>query len=593
MKKQTLETNVFERIKAFLIKYKTRYIAGFLVVAAYSILQLILPRVTGDLIDHINEIDVIGSQTQKYFIYLISIAIMLLLMRFLSRQILMKSTNLYAHIERINIFNKIVDLSMDFFNKRSTGEIMALSTNDINAIRHMLGRGILMLFSMFVLMISSVIIIGSTVNFKMALFLLLPMPFILLLMSRFGIIINKRFARVQQAFQEMTEKAQEIVSGIRVVKAFVQEEHENENFGELNRNNYDTQISLVKVQGIFSPLIRLLMDIAQFIVLFYGGKLVLESTITLGDFIALNSYVAIIMRPVRMIGNLITVIQRGRASIKRISKVLVQTPDIFDSKFKNIEKVLTENNSVIEFRELSFRYNDEQDYVLKNISIDIKEGKTLGILGRIGSGKSTLALLLLRLYETENRNEILIKGKDISEYSIYELRDIISYIPQENVLFSDSFKNNINFMPNEYSFKDIESAAKKAYLHETIINTNNGYETRLGERGINISGGEKQRLSIARALLKKSDILIMDDCLSAVDTSTERSILNSLRKERKDKVSIIISHRISTIQDSDEIIVLEAGEIIERGTHSSLLKNEGLYKRTYERQTLEKKIMNL
>ncbi len=586
------ENSGYFRTKSFLIKNRWRYLSGFFVLAFLAVFQLLVPRVTGDLIDHLNSGEGITvSNSMRYVFILLAIAFMLMILHFISRLLLMKTANQFAHIERTNMFGKIIDLSMDFFTKRSTGEIMALATNDVEAIRHMLGRGIMMFFNMIFVMVSSVIIISSTISFDMALLLLIPMPLIMFVMSRFGIIINRRFRHVQQTFQEMTEKAQENITGIRVVKAFVQEDHESENFSRLSNNNYDANISLVKVQGLFSPLITLIMDLGQLFVLFFGGKLALEGSISLGDFIALNSYVVIIMSPIRMIGNLITLLQRGRASMQRITDVLKLDPDIFDGKFDYVHDDKREDPPAVEFRDLSFSYGNGSFQVLDGISFSIRKGKTLGVIGRVGSGKSTIASLILRLYETKHRGEILIEGRDISEFSLEELRDKISYVPQENVLFSDTFSNNIDFMPEKHDTALIEEAAKKAHIYDMITQTSKGFSTMLGERGINISGGEKQRLSIARALLKGSDILILDDCLSAVDTDTEKEIIESLRQERKKRASIIISHRISTVMDADEIIVLDNGRIVERGDHKSLISQKGIYERTYRRQTMEEEIM--
>lgn len=587
MKINSSVTSGSKRIKTFLLKYKAKYISGFFVLAVISLLQLISPKIMGELIDYLNAGNIISSKTLRYVIILVLISFLLLLLHFVSRLLLMKTANMFAHVERTNMFGKIVELSMDFFTRRSTGEIMALATNDVEAIRHMLGRGITLFFNMIFVMISSIFIIGGTIGMDMALLMLIPMPLLLVIMARFGIVINRRFRKVQQTFQEMTEKAQENITGIRVIKSFVQEDAETGKFSELNRNNYNANLSLIKIQGVFAPLMAFIMDLGQLFVLFYGGRLALEGRITLGDFIALNSYAAIIMRPIRMIGNLITIIQRGRASMQRISEVLKLEPDIYDGKFTEAGGHPAKTSYSVEFCDLSFRYGENTDYVLKNISFGIEKGKTLGIIGRIGSGKSTIVNLLLRLYETEKRGQILINGKDIAGYSLFDLRNTIGYVPQENIIFSDKFSSNIDFVPEKHDNDRIKEAAEKAHIYDRITGTKNGFDTLLGERGINLSGGEKQRLAIARALIKNADIMIFDDCLSAVDTNTEKKITETLKRERHNKAVIIISHRISTIMDSDEIIVLENGGIVERGTHASLMEKNGIYKRSYERQAME------
>ncbi len=578
-----------QRIMKFILKHKLRYASGILVLAGVSILQLLVPRITGDVIDYLNEGRIVQDTTLKYILIILGISLSAFILHFLSRQLILKAGNLYVHLERMEIFNKIITLSMGFFAKRSTGDLMAHTTNDTEAVRHMLGRGITIIINIVVLMISSIIIISRSIDPQMAMLLLIPMPFILIIMSRFGVAINRRFRVVQETFADMTEKVQENVTGVRVIKAFCQEEYEERNFERFNRMNYQANMKLVKLQGFFGPLVKLVMDSGQLLVLIVGGKMVVEGNISLGDFIALNSYVAIIMRPLMMVGNFITLLQRGTASAARISEILREKPDIYDGKFGKPENGCN-ITGYIEFNNVDFSYSPELEPALSNVSFKVARGKTLGIIGRVGSGKSTIAALLLRLYDTGQRGRILLDGIDIANIPLRELREAISYVPQENSLFSDTIEKNIDFNPTRHDMKSVKAAADEACIHQAIVEIGKGYQSILGERGVNISGGQKQRISIARAFLKDSPVLILDDCLSAVDTATERKILENIKKNRKERACIIIAHRVSSIMDADEILMMDDGKIIERGTHDELIAMNGLYSRIYHRQMLEEEL---
>ncbi len=590
MKKKGVQSSLLRRrVIKFVLKNKLRYGSGMVMLAGISVLQLLVPRVTGDIIDYLNEGRIIQSATLKYILILLGISFSAFILHFLSRQLILKAANLYAHLERMAIFNRIITLSMHFFAKRSTGDIMAHTTNDTEAVRHMLGRGITLIVNIVVLMISSIIIISRSINPQMALLLLVPMPFILIIMSRFGVAINRRFRVVQETFADMTGKVQENVTGVRVIKAFCQEEYEERNFEKFNQLNYRANMKLVKLQGFFGPLVKLVMESGQLLVLILGGKMAVEGNISLGDFIALNSYVGIIMRPLMMVGNFITIMQRGAASAERISGILKEKPDIFDGKF-GLPETGCNITGYIEFNNVTFGYSPELESALSNVSFKVTRGKTLGIIGRIGSGKSTIAALLLRLYDTGQRGMIFLDGIDISNIPLEELREAISYVPQENSLFSDTIEKNIDFNPSQHDMDSIKAAAEEACIHQTIVEFEEGYQSILGERGVNVSGGQKQRISIARALLKDSPVLILDDCLSAVDTATERKILDSLKKTRKERACIIIAHRVSSILDADEILMMDDGKVIERGTHDELLAMNGLYSRIYHRQMLEEEL---
>ena len=437
------------------------------------------------------------------------------------------------------------------------------------------------------LTILSMIMMAKTTNIKLTLIALITLPFIAFTVNKFGKVIYKRFISVQEAFANLTDTTQENFAGIRVIKSFVQEDLTLDEFTAVNKDNLNKNLELVRFSGVFHPLIQFLSSISFLIVIVYGGKLVMLDTISLGDFIACNNYLGLLIWPMMAVGWVINVLQRGVASMERLNEILDEEAEIIDA-----ENTISLKNpkGKIEFREMEFKYPNATEAVLKDINFTLEPGETLAIVGRTGSGKTTLINLLLRLYDIE-QGEILIDNINIKDISLKDLRENIAYVPQDNFLFSSTIKENIGFaFDTELSDEEVFAAAKAAQVYDNIIDLPEGFDTVLGERGVTLSGGQKQRVSIARALAKDAPILILDDSLSSVDTETEEKILNNLEKLARKKTLIIISHRISTVQNADEIIVLDDGHIIERGTHESLLENNGLYNYLYEKQLLEEKI---
>jgi ATP-binding cassette subfamily B protein len=491
------------------------------------------------------------------------------------------------HYLRNMFFEHLLTLSPNYYNTHKTGALMAHATNDINAVRQASGQGIMMAVDATFLMILSMIMMAKTTNIKLTLVALATLPFITLTVNKFGKIIYKRFTSVQEAFGNLTDTTQENFAGIRVIKSFVQEDLALEEFTQVNEENLNKNLDLAKVSGIFHPLVQFVSSISFLIVIIYGGRLVMLDTITLGEFIAFNNYLGILIWPMMAIGWVVNVLQRGVASMERINVILDEKAEIVDSENPiQLDKV----KGKIEFKNVEFKYPRTKEAVLKDISFTIEEGKTLAIVGRTGSGKSTIVNLLLRLYDIE-KGKILLDNINIKEIKMKDLRENIAYVPQDNFLFSTSIKDNIGFaFDKEAPEEKIMAAAKAAEVYDNIIDFPEGFDTVLGERGVTLSGGQKQRVSIARALVKDSPILILDDSLSSVDTETEERILNNLEGLANKKATIIISHRISTIQNADEIIVIDDGHIIERGTHDALVDNNGLYNYLYEKQLLEEKV---
>jgi ATP-binding cassette subfamily B protein len=477
------------------------------------------------------------------------------------------------------LFDHLQKLSPQFYNKRKTGDLIAYAINDISAVRSTFGPAFAMFINSFVLCVVSVYSMSDSINWKLALMSLIPIPFMVFLMLYIGKVIHRRFRKVQECFAAISDRIQENIYGIRVIKSYVQEEAELENFEILNEAMMNSNLRMVRISSILTPAIEICFSLSFVLNLIIGGNLVLKGTITLGGFVAFNTYLAMIMAPVISIGRIINIFQRGMASLKRLTDILETVPDIIDGK----AMVMTPIKGSIEIKNLNFSYPGTEKLVLKNINVNIPRGSTLGIIGKTGSGKSTLANLLIKLYNAPDKT-IYLDGVDIMDYTLETLRENIGHVPQENFLFSATIKDNITFFKDIYTEEQIEQAVKNSCIYDSIISLPDNFNTILGERGVNLSGGQKQRIAMSRAMIKNPGILILDDSLSAVDSITETQIIKNLKNIRNDKTAIIIAHKISSIMDADEILVLDHGEIAERGTHDVLLKKGGIYNGIYEEQ---------
>ncbi|WP_017416695.1 ABC transporter ATP-binding protein [Clostridium tunisiense] len=566
-------------------KYKKRYFVGIVFLIIVDFIQLAPPKILGYLTDSLAQ----GTATKgKITVAVISILLIAAIMatcRFMWR-IYINGTARYVEYDiRSKFFKHLQSLSTNYYNKNKTGDLMALATNDLNAVRMALGQGVIMFCDAVVLTIATLIIMLS-INTKLTLISLIPLPFVAIISRRFGRSIHKKFTRVQSCFSKLTDVVQENFSGIRIVKSFVQEEKEYEKFLEENKNNLNANMDFIRVWGIFSPLIELIASLSFVILIAIGGRFVILGNISLGEFITFNMYLGNLVWPMMAMGWVINNLQRGYASLERIEEVLNTQPEIVD---KYVEKIESLNGDIV-VKDLTFAYPDTDLAALKNINITIKKGETLGIVGRTGSSKTTLINLLLRLYNVEN-GKIFINGKDINKIPLDTLRHNIGFVSQDPFLFSTTLAENINLAYNELNLDKVIEATRNADVYDNIMDFPEGFDTMVGERGVTLSGGQKQRASIARALIKNPDILILDDCLSAVDAKTEVKILDNLKKIMKDKTSIIISHRISAVKEANQIIVLEQGKIAQKGTHEELKNEEGIYREIYEKQQIEQAIM--
>lgn len=576
----------FAYLKDFFIQYKWKYLWGIVALIMVDALQLVTPKLLGYLTDALGAGTLSMREIYLYIAAIILIALLIAICRFTWRMLVMGSARNLEYWLRNKLFSHFELMSPNFFNNHKTGDLMAHATNDINAVRMAFGHGIMMITDSVFLTSAIIIIMIATIDLRLTAAALLPLPVIAALMIFFGKLIQNRFKNVQEAFSALTDMVQESISGIRVIKSFVQEKSEINKFSSFNDGYVKRNMELIKVWGLMFPMVAFIGSLSFLLALYYGGLLVIDGDLSLGQFVSFVAYLGLLTWPMMALGWVINILQRGIASMKRINEILDTAPEIFDND--NVISIHDYRPS-LEFRNLSFTYPGSAAPALSGINLSIKEGMTLAIVGRTGSGKTTLVNMIMRLYNT-NPGELLIDGIDINSMPLKELRRNIGYVPQDNFLFSVSIRDNIAFSDTSMSMDRIHEAAKIAQIYDNIMDFPDKFDTILGERGVTLSGGQKQRVSIARAIAKDPGILILDDSLSAVDTKTEEQVLKGLKQVMSNKTAIIIAHRISTIKDADKIIVLDDGRIIEQGTHEQLVKKNGLYNSIYEKQLLEDKI---
>ncbi|OYU79410.1 MAG: ABC transporter [Flavobacterium sp. BFFFF1] len=582
-------------LNKYFIKYKYHFLFGIIATIAAQIFASFIPNLVGnsitavkDYADSGSDVDkgIIRSQLLRFILLIIGTTLVNAFLTFWTRQWLIVMSRYIEFDLKNEVFRQYENLTQHFYKRHRTGDLMNRISEDVSKVRMYVGPAV-MYTIMTVIRFGVVIVFMYHASPKLTLYTLIPLPLLSYAIFKLSSRINKKSTLFQENLSSLSSFSQEIFSGIRVIKAYSLEEQYREKVRDLSEESKTKAMDLAKLNALFGPFMLALIGVSNLVVIFFGGMMYINGSdgiTNIGTIAAFILYVNMLTWPVASLGWVSSMVQEAAASQKRINEFLKIEPEIAN---ESEEHATIQGN--ISFENVSFTYRDTNIKALENVSFDIKRGQTLAILGKTGSGKSTILQLVGRLYDTDS-GTIRIDGKPIRQVNLFDLRNSIGTVPQDAFLFSDTIKNNIRFGKEDASEEEVIDAAKKAVVHDNIINFNLQYETLLGERGITLSGGQKQRVSIARALIKNPEILLLDDCLSAVDTETEEAILNNLLDFSKNKTTIIVSHRISSAKNADKIIILEEGKIIQQGSHNQLINEDGYYKELHFKQLSEKEL---
>ncbi len=573
----------------YVARHWWQYLLGIAALYMVDWVNVYVPEFTGRIIDGLTDGSLDLSGAMRIVWMIAGMGLVIAIGRFGWRFFIFGAARSIEREMRGDMYAHLSKLSMRYFNQHKTGDLMAYFTNDLQSVRQLLGMTVITAFDATVMLLLVLMNMIRYVSPKLTLVAVIPLLVITVGDFFYGRMMHKRFKARQEAFSALTDQVQETISGIRVIKAFVQERKELYAFAATTQNAKEKNLNVVRLQALMMPIMDVIVGTSSLLTLLYGGYLAIHGEITVGQFVAFNSYVTMLVWPMMAVGECITSISQGLASLGRIFGIFQEKPDITDGA--QTDRSITALRGEIRLNHLTFAYPDmPETKVLEDVSVSVKPGETLAILGRTGSGKSTVPSLLVRLYDVAD-GMLSIDGHDLKTIPLGVLRENIACVPQDSFLFSDTLQSNIAFGSADKTLASVEHAARLACIHDNIAEFPEKYQTVVGERGVTLSGGQKQRSSIARALMKDAPILILDDALSAVDTDTERNILNNLRQVRGgDRTTIIVAHRISTIQDADHILVLDDGKVAEYGTHAELLAHNGLYKSIFDKQQLEKQL---
>ncbi len=581
--------NALKYLNKYFYKYRTKLFLGFLITIIARIFSLFAPRLIGNSLTAVekylqsenNDFEKIQHILMVNILIIIGATLISGFFTFLMRQTIINVSRFIEFDLKNEIFWHYQKLTQRFYKNNRTGDLMSRISEDVSKVRMYVGPAFMYsinTISLFIIVISYMISIAPILT----LYTILPLPILSFTIYKLSRIINEKSTLVQEVLSKMSSSAQESFSGIAVIKSYNLQSKIYNKFNDLAIESYQKNMSLVKVQAWFFPLMILLIGCSNLIVIYIGGNQYINNEIEIGVLAEFIIYVNMLTWPVAVVGWITSIVQQAEASQKRINSFLKEQPEIIDGK--GVDKFI---KGEIELNNVSLLYPETQIEALKGVSLKISEGSTVGIIGNIGSGKSSILDIISRLYDP-SEGSIKLDGVDMKEYTLDQIRENIGYIPQNAFLFSESIEDNIRFGAQKIELKDIKEASKKAAVHQNIISFKDSYDTLLGERGVTLSGGQIQRISIARALIKNSKILLLDDCLSAVDTDTEEEILKNLKSVSTKKTTVIVSHRISSLKHADKIIVLENGKIIQQGKHSALIESEGYYKELFEKQQTER-----
>ena len=574
--------NVFVKLKWFFKQYRKQYIVAITLLMLASVIEVLPPWILGEAIDAMTKGTMDSTLIMQYIAFILIAAILSYILNFVWQYQLFGGSIALDRILRKKLMQQFLQMTPTFYEKNRTGDLMAKATNDLNAVTLTAGFGIMTLIDSTVFMALIILAMGFFISWKLTFFSMLPIPIMAIIIQYLGKIVHERYMTAQGAFGEMNDSVLESVAGTRVIRAYVQETKDEERFSKMSENIFAKNMRVAYINGLFMPITKIGTGICYVIALGYGAVLVSNEALTVGQLVSFNVYLGLAIWPMFAIGELINVMQQGSASLDRVQETLEYEADV---KNPAQATAYTSPHS-IGFSEFTFQYPLSQAKNLQQISLNLKKGQTLGIVGKTGAGKTTFIRQLLREYPLGD-GHIVINDTDLAQMDKEQILDWIGYVPQDHVLFSRTIRENILFGKEDATQTEINEAIRLADFEKDLANLPLGVETVVGEKGVSLSGGQKQRVSIARALIKNPEILILDDSLSAVDAKTESKIIENIQTERAGKTTIISTHRLSGIQHADEIIVLDDGYIVERGTHEALLQLGGWYKEQFDRQQLE------
>ncbi|PFN29307.1 ABC transporter ATP-binding protein [Bacillus cereus] len=571
--------SVLLKLKWFFREQWKRYSIAIGALLIVNIVEVIPPKVLGVTIDNIKTGTLTNEAIIESILILIGVTIVGYGLTFVWQRQLFGGAFVLEKTMRSKFMGHLLKMTPTFYQKNRTGDLMARATNDLKAIAMTAGFGILTLVDSSLYMLTIVCMMGFSISWELTFAALIPLPIMAYAMNIYGKKLHERFTVAQDAFGDMNDKVLESIAGVRVIRAYVQENADEERFHHLGDDVYEKNMKVARIDALFQPTVKMLVGLSYLIGLVYGAYLVFQSKVTIGELVSFNVYLGMMIWPMFAIGELINVMQRGNASLDRVNETLTYEPDVQNPKSPKV----VQEPDYIQFDDVSFSYPSSTEMNLKKVSFTLKQGETLGVVGKTGSGKTTLVRQLLRQYPLGD-GDIAVSDVTLDKMTNENILGWIGYVPQEHILFSKTARENILFGNREATEEELEKAIEIAAFKKDLEFLPEGLETLVGEKGVSLSGGQKQRISIARAVIQNPEILILDDSLSAVDARTEAAIIENIRTERSGKTTIITTHRLSAVQHADWILVMDDGEVIEEGTHDQLVRNGGWYAEQFERQ---------